>query len=83
MRAWSLPAVFLLVLAAIALAQATGVPRPPPVAFGTNVGHWLSQAKLDRAEMAVFFTEADVARIKGWGMDHIRVPVDSSHATRT
>jgi aryl-phospho-beta-D-glucosidase BglC (GH1 family) len=27
--------------------------------------------------MATFFTEADVARIKGWGMDHIRLPVDS------
>jgi hypothetical protein len=52
-------------------------PPPPPIAFGTNVGHWLSQARLDRAEMATFFTEADVARIKGWGMDHIRVPVDS------
>ena len=53
MRAWS--AVSLLVLPAIAFAQATSAPQPPPVAFGTNVGHWLSQAKLDRAEMAVFF----------------------------
>jgi TolB protein len=57
-------------------AQPAAAPSPPPIAFGTNLGHWLSQAKLDRAEMATFFTEQDVARIKGWGMDHIRVPVD-------
>ena len=24
----------------------------PPVKFGTNIGHWLSQSKLDRAVMA-------------------------------
>jgi hypothetical protein len=48
----------------------------PSVTFGTNIGHWLSQSKLDRAVMATFFTEDDVKRIKGWGMDHIRLPVD-------
>jgi hypothetical protein len=48
----------------------------PSVKFGTNIGHWLSQSKLDRAVMATFFTEDDVTRIKGWGMDHIRLPVD-------
>jgi hypothetical protein len=57
-------------------AQRPAAPQPPPIAFGTNLGHWLSQATLDRAVMATFFTEADVGRIKGWGMDHIRLPVD-------
>jgi len=48
----------------------------PSVKFGTNIGHWLSQSKLDRAVMVRFFTDDDVKRIKGWGMDHIRLPVD-------
>jgi TolB protein len=56
--------------------EANIFPGLPSLKFGTNIGHWLSQSKLDRAVMARFFTADDVARIKGWGMDHIRLPVD-------
>src|SRR4051812_13745944 len=77
MRASLFPPVFFVVLSVIASAQCPVQLQPPLFAFGTNVGHWLSQSKLDRAEMATFFTAADLARIKGWGKDHIRLPVDS------
>ena len=77
MRASFLQLLLFIFFSAHAAGQGTAVRHPPPLAFGTNIGHWLSQAKLDRAEMASFFTETDVTRIKGWGMDHIRVPVDS------
>lgn len=43
---------------------------------GTNISHWLSQSKRRGAERLAFFTEADVRRLKGWGFDHIRLPVD-------
>ncbi|MGQ9780112.1 MAG: glycoside hydrolase family 5 protein [Bacillota bacterium] len=48
----------------------------PSLRFGTNASHWLSQSNLDRNHLASFFTEADVARIASWGMDHLRLPVD-------
>jgi len=48
----------------------------PSLKFGTNISHWLSQSTLDRDIMKKVFTQADVQRIAGWGMDHIRLPVD-------
>jgi endoglucanase len=47
-----------------------------PLGRGTNIAHWLSQVYLKGAERAAFFTEADVRRIKNWGFDHLRLPVD-------
>jgi endoglucanase len=43
---------------------------------GTNISHWLSQTK-QRA--AASFTETDARRLKGWGFDHVRLPVDEVH----
>lgn len=43
---------------------------------GTNISHWLSQSKARGPQRAAWFTEADVHRIKDWGFDHIRLPVD-------
>ncbi len=43
---------------------------------GTNVSHWLSQSKRRGAERRAFFSEDDVRRIAGWGLDHIRLPID-------
>lgn len=45
---------------------------------GVNLGHWLSQngGKGDDSYFNTWIQEADIARIAGWGMDHIRVPVD-------
>lgn len=43
---------------------------------GTNISHWLSQSRRRGQERRAWFTEADVRRIAGWGLDHIRLPVD-------
>lgn len=44
---------------------------------GANLGHWISQYGNKGAEhWDSYITEADVARMAGWGLDHVRVPVD-------
>ncbi|MGM9538055.1 MAG: glycoside hydrolase family 5 protein [Candidatus Onthomonas sp.] len=53
---------------------------------GINLGGWLSQYDClsapvrSRSEMAqhleTFLTEKNIAQIAGWGMDHVRLPVD-------
>jgi endoglucanase len=43
---------------------------------GTNIAHWLSQSNRRGDERSSFFTEKDIAFIKGAGFDHIRLPVD-------
>jgi endoglucanase len=43
---------------------------------GTNISHWLSQSTNRGIERQTWFTQADVKRIAGWGMDYIRLPVD-------
>lgn len=52
---------------------------PNPSGFvinrGVNISHWLSQSgewsRNDR-----FFNETDIQKIKSWGFDHIRLPID-------
>lgn len=45
---------------------------------GINLGGWLSQCGQDYTEerYSTFITETDIERIAGWGLDHVRVPVD-------
>lgn len=43
---------------------------------GTNISHWLSQSNQRGEKRRAFFTQDDVNRIAGWGMDHIRLPID-------
>lgn len=44
---------------------------------GVNLGGWLSQYRgYDTAHFASFITRADIDRIAGWGLDHVRLPVD-------
>ena len=43
---------------------------------GINLGGWLSQCDHTKERYENFIREEDIARIKGWGLDHIRVPVD-------
>lgn len=43
---------------------------------GTNISHWLSQSERRGEERRSFFTREDVQRIAGWGMDHLRLPID-------
>ncbi len=44
---------------------------------GINLGGWLSQCPSHtREHFDSFITEADIAKIASWGMDHIRLPID-------
>lgn len=43
---------------------------------GTNISHWLSQSKARGEQRQQWFTNEDVKRIRDWGFDHIRLPVD-------
>lgn len=44
---------------------------------GVNLGGWISQyRKAQKEHFDSFITEADIAQIAGWGMDHVRLPID-------
>ncbi len=43
---------------------------------GTNISHWLSQSTRRGAERAAYFTRADVEKLAGLGLDHLRIPID-------
>jgi hypothetical protein len=44
---------------------------------GVNLAGWLSQyLAYDHSHFKSFITEQDIQRIGGWGMDHVRLPVD-------
>jgi endoglucanase len=43
---------------------------------GINFGGWLSQCVHTKEHYDTFITEKDVQEVAGWGLDHIRVPVD-------
>ena len=43
---------------------------------GINFGGWLSQCDYSKDRLNNFITEKDFETVKGWGLDHIRIPVD-------
>ena len=43
---------------------------------GVNLGGWMSQCDYSEERLEQFITEADIARIASWGLDHVRIPVD-------
>lgn len=43
---------------------------------GVNIGGWVSQCRHTIEHYDNFFKKEDVMKIKSWGLDHIRVPVD-------
>lgn len=43
---------------------------------GINLGGWLSQCDHSREHYDSFISESDIHQISGWGLDHIRLPVD-------
>jgi endoglucanase len=44
---------------------------------GVNLGGWLSQYRMYSTEhFDTFITEWDLEQIAGWGMDHVRLPID-------
>ena len=45
--------------------------------IGINLGGWISQyPAYDHRHFKAFITANDIKRIAGWGMDHVRLPVD-------
>ena len=48
----------------------------PGYTRGVNLGGWLSQCVHTPEHYDRFIAEADIRRIRDWGLDHIRVPVD-------
>jgi hypothetical protein len=43
---------------------------------GANLGRWISQYDRKSPAFDTYIREDDLARIAGWGMDHVRLPVD-------
>ena len=43
---------------------------------GVNLGGWLSQCDYSEDRLDNFITEKDIGVIAGWGLDHIRIPID-------
>ena len=43
---------------------------------GVNLGGWFSQCDYSRERLDRFITEKDLDVIAGWGLDHVRVPMD-------
>lgn len=43
---------------------------------GINLGGWFSQCDYSKDRFDNFIKEEDLAKIAGWGLDHVRVPVD-------
>ncbi len=43
---------------------------------GVNLGGWLSQCDHTKERYDGFITEKDFEVIQGWGLDHVRVPID-------
>lgn len=43
---------------------------------GVNLGGWMSQCDYSRDRLDHFITEKDFDVIAGWGLDHVRLPLD-------
>ena len=43
---------------------------------GINLGGWLSQSDYSKDRLDHFITEKDLDVIAGWGLDHVRAPMD-------
>ncbi|MBR1384531.1 MAG: cellulase family glycosylhydrolase [Ruminococcus sp.] len=43
---------------------------------GVDLGGWLSQGSYDKEHLDSFIVEDDIKKIAGWGLDHVRLPVD-------
>ena len=48
----------------------------PGFSHGINLGGWLSQCDHTKERYENFIKKSDIEKIKSWGLDHIRVPVD-------
>ncbi len=44
---------------------------------GVNLGGWVSQCvSRDKEHFETFITKKDIEQIAGWGLDHVRLPID-------
>ena len=43
---------------------------------GVNLGGWFSQCDYSKERLDHFITEKDLDVIAGWGLDHVRIPMD-------
>lgn len=43
---------------------------------GVNLSHWLSQSQVRGEERAKHIDEGDITRLKEYGFDHVRIPID-------
>lgn len=43
---------------------------------GVNLSHWLSQSEVRGEERAKHIDEGDIKRLKEFGFDHVRIPID-------
>ena len=43
---------------------------------GINLGGWFSQSPMKKEHFDSFITSADLDVIAGWGLDHVRLPID-------
>ena len=43
---------------------------------GVNLGGWLSQCDYSKDRLDNFIREKDIEVIAGWGLDHVRIPID-------
>ncbi|HAJ97741.1 MAG TPA: glycosyl hydrolase family 5 [Ruminococcus sp.] len=43
---------------------------------GINLGGWFSQCDYSTERLNDFIKESDIAKVSGWGIDHVRIPVD-------
>lgn len=43
---------------------------------GMNLGGWFSQCNHTRERYENFITKEDIKKLAGWGIDHVRLPVD-------
>ncbi len=43
---------------------------------GVNLGGWFSQCDYSRERLEHFIEEEDIRKLAGWGLDHLRLPVD-------
>ena len=43
---------------------------------GIDLGGWLSQCDHTKETYDSFIVESDIAKIKEWGLDHVRLPID-------
>lgn len=43
---------------------------------GVNLGGWFSQCDYSREHLEHFIQEEDIRQLAGWGVDHLRLPVD-------